>query len=210
MAVEIDLEKEAEFDYDWLTKEDYQFKILALLAVLADNHLAYRGTLADMCDFLGVARGNSRTNGKIKEAIEQLETDKLLHKIIDGRTYTLTLSKKAEKQRRIIKIKNQWVLVAKNYSQMLNKSESVSWEKLLKVWLFLLDRGNDTTPITSTAIAAALKMKEGTVKNARAALLKDIQAIVAEKKYIEGPFNNSPWKCAGTVITATAWISSEP
>ena len=23
MAVEIDLEKEAEFDYDWLTKEDY-------------------------------------------------------------------------------------------------------------------------------------------------------------------------------------------
>ncbi len=93
---------------------------------------------------------------------------------------------------------------------MLNKSESVSWEKLLKVWLFLLDRGNDITPITSAAIAAALKMKEGTVKNARAALLKDIQAIVAEKKYCEGPFNNLPWKCAGTVITATAWISSEP
>ena len=163
-----------------------------------------------MCDFLGVSRGNSRTNGKIKEAIEQLEADGLLRKIIDGRTYTLTLSKKAEKQRRIIRIINQWVMVARNYSQMPNKSESISWEKLLKVWLFLLDRGNNDTPITNTNIAAVLGMKEGTVKNARAALLKDIQAIVAEKKYSEGPFNNSPWRCAGTVITATAWISSEP
>ena len=34
-----DENKEAEFDYDWLYRQDYQFKILALLAVLADNHL---------------------------------------------------------------------------------------------------------------------------------------------------------------------------
>ena len=55
--------------YDWLYRQDYQFKILALLSVLADNYLAYRGTLADMCEFLGVGCGNSRTNKKIREAI---------------------------------------------------------------------------------------------------------------------------------------------
>ena len=66
--------EEAEFEYEWLTREDYQFKLLVLLAVLADSKLAYRGTLADMCDFLGVARGNSRTNMKIKEAIESEES----------------------------------------------------------------------------------------------------------------------------------------
>ena len=60
-------------------------------------------------------------------------------------------------------------MVARNYSQMPNKSESISWEKLLKVWLFLLDRGNNDTPITNTNIAAVLGMKGGTVKNARAA-----------------------------------------
>ena len=41
--------EEAEFEYEWLTREDYQFKLLVLLAVLADSKLAYRGTLADGC-----------------------------------------------------------------------------------------------------------------------------------------------------------------
>ena len=81
-------DNEAEFEYDWLTREKYQFKILALIAVLANNHLAYRGTLADMCDFFGVARGNSRTNKKMLAAIDALETDGLLKKIVDGRTFT--------------------------------------------------------------------------------------------------------------------------
>ena len=58
--------EEAEFEYEWLTRQDYEFKLLALLAVLADSHLAYRGTLADMCEFLGVASRNSRTNQKPK------------------------------------------------------------------------------------------------------------------------------------------------
>ena len=85
--------------------------MLALLAVLADSHLAYRGTLTDMCDFLGVASRNSRTNNKIKDAIDALETDGLLKKITDGRTFTLTLSKKAEKERRVIRIQKEWVMV---------------------------------------------------------------------------------------------------
>ena len=154
-----DENKEAEFDYDWLTKEDYQFKLLALLAVLADNKLAYRGTLADMRDFLGIS-GCSKNNRIIKDAIDALETDGLVKKIVDGRTFTLTLSKKAEKQRRIIRMKNDWVMVAKNYAAMPNKTESVAWDKLLKVWLFLLDRNNQPNKskvtITNKQIAEAL------------------------------------------------------
>ena len=193
--------EEAEFEYEWLTREDYQFKLLALLAVLADSKLAYRGTLADMCDFLGVARGNSRTNTKIKEAIDALEKDGLLKKIIDGRTFTLTLSKKAEKQRRVIRIQKEWVMVAKNYSSMPNKSESVGWMALLKVWLFLLDRGNTQKPITNKHISDALGLSEGTVKNARGALTKDIEAIISQKKY--SSYNH----CIGSEIKTTAWIT---
>ena len=69
---------EAEFDYDWLTREKLQFKILALIAVLANSHLAYRGTLSDMCEFIGISSGNSRTNQKLKAAIDALEADGLL------------------------------------------------------------------------------------------------------------------------------------
>ena len=199
--------EEAEFEYEWLTREDYQFKLLALLAVLADNHLAYRGTLADMCDFLGVGRSNSTTNKKIKAAIDTLEEDGLLKKIVDGRTFTLTLSKKAEKQRRVIRIQKEWVMVVKNYSEMPNKSESVDWEKVLRVWLFLLDRGNTSKTITNQQIADAIGMSKGTVDNARGALTKDIEAIISTKKYTYNPDLNQPYRCYGSQITVTAWIN---
>lgn len=199
--------EEAEFEYEWLTREDYQFKLLALLAVLADSKLAYRGTLADMCDFLGVASGNSRTNTKIREAIAALEKDGLLKKIVDGRTFTLTLSKKAEKQRRVIRIQKEWVMVAKNYSSMPNKSESVGWMPLLKVWLFLLDRGSTSKTITNRQIAEALGLSEGTVKNARGALTKDIEAIISKKKYTYNPDLKQHYCCYGSEITVTAWIT---
>ena len=108
---------EAEFEYDWLNREKYQFKVLALIAVLANNHLAYRGTLADMCDFFGVASGNNKTNKKLKAAIDKLEADGLLKKIVDGWTFTLTLSKAAEKKSRVIRIQKEWVGYATNYHQ---------------------------------------------------------------------------------------------
>ncbi len=175
--------------------------------MLADSHLAYRGTLADMCDFLGVGRSNSRTNQKIRDAIDALEKDGLLKKITDGRTFTLTLSKKAEKQRRVIRIQKEWVMVAKNYSKMPNKSVSVDWMPLLKVWLFLLDRGNTAKTITNKQIAVALGMTEGTVKNARGALTKDIEAIISKKKYSYDPAFAQPYRCYGSQITVTAWIT---
>ena len=175
--------------------------------MLADNHLAYRGTLADMCDFLGVASGNSRTNKKIQDAIAALEKDGLLKKIVDGRTFTLTLSKKAEKQRRVIRIQKEWIMVVKDYSAMSNKSESVDWEKVLRVWLFLLDRGNTSQTITNQQIADAIGMTKGTVDNARGALTKDIEAIISKKKYKYLAEAAQPFRCYGSQITTTAWIT---
>ena len=46
---------EAGFEKEWLKLEKYNFKLLTLVAVLAQNHLAYRGTVAEMCDYLGIA-----------------------------------------------------------------------------------------------------------------------------------------------------------
>lgn len=200
--------EEAEFEYEWLTREDYEFKLLVLLAVLADSHLAYRGTLSDMCDFLGIASRNSRTNQKIRDAIDALETDGLLKKITDGRTFTLTLSKKAEKQRRVIRIQKEWVMVAKNYANLPNKSESVGWLPLLKVWLYLIDCDNTkNTIVTNKSIANALGLAEGTVKNARAALTNDIEAIISKRKLKYNPDRKQPFHCIGSEITMTAWIT---
>ena len=80
-----------------------------MIVLLADNHLAYRGTLTDMCEFLGVASRDSRTNAKIKTAIENLEKRGKIKTIKDGNTWTLTLARKAERDKQIIRIKQDWI-----------------------------------------------------------------------------------------------------
>ena len=66
------MDEELEFEKDWLSVEKLEFKLLTLITVLADKHLAYRGTLSDMCSFLGLATRNSRTNQAIRAAIQNL------------------------------------------------------------------------------------------------------------------------------------------
>ena len=203
------VKEEAEFEYDWLTRDKYQFKILALIAVLANNNLAYRGTLADMCAFFGVASGNYGTNQKLKAAIAALETDGLLKQIVDGRTYTLTLSKKAEKKQRVIRIQKEWVGYATNYKNQADKSESVDWSVILKVWLYLISRGNTNAITTDQKISEELGIAKGTVTNARNALKKDIRAIICKKRYSFDPKQYQPYRCLGSEITVKAWFADD-
>lgn len=107
-----------------------------MIAVLAENHLAYRGKLKDMCEFLGVS-AQKNNKDKIKTAIEALESKGEIKTIKDGYTYTLTLSVKAEKKPKIIKIKNAWVAAIQNYKAK-EKQDSVAWENILKVLVYLI------------------------------------------------------------------------
>ena len=79
-----------------------------MVAALAENHLAYRGKLKDMCEFLGVGNSTSNTK-KIKDAITALEKSGDVKTIKDGHTWTITLSVKAERKSKIIKIRNGWI-----------------------------------------------------------------------------------------------------
>jgi hypothetical protein len=126
--------KEAYIDEDWLTVENYQFKILVMVAALAENHLAYRGKLKDMCEFLGVGNSTSNTD-KIKKALAALEKSGDIKTIKDGHTWTITLSVKAERKSKIIKIRNAWIKVIQQYK--CKEGESVSWENILKVLVYL-------------------------------------------------------------------------
>ena len=125
---------EAYIEKDWLTVQNYQFKILVMIAALAENHLAYRGKIKDMCEFLGVGNSTSNTK-KIKEAIAALEEKGDIKTIKDGHTWTLTLSVKAERKQKIIKIKNAWIKAIQQYEGAAGAQ--VSWENVLKVLVYL-------------------------------------------------------------------------
>lgn len=152
-------DREAYIEKDWLTVQNYQFKILVMIAALAENHLAYRGKLKDMCEFFGVSNQQTNTK-KIKEAIEALEAAGYLKYIKDGHTWTLTLSVKAEKKPKVVKIKNAWIKLIQNYQAP--EGREVAWESVLKVFVYLTADKEEIKKYED--IAAALNLKFDTVR----------------------------------------------
>lgn len=161
---------EAGFEKEWLKMEKYNFKLLTLVAVLAQNHLAYRGTVAEMCDYLGI---NNQTKNRraITTAIAQLEEKGMVKTILDNnKVYTITLSVKAEKKKDVIVIQKKWIEMVQGL-----KSRGVSWDNVLRVWLYLI--ANEEEIITSKKIAADLGISERKVARIKDVLVNDLKAI---------------------------------
>ena len=54
--------------------KDYQIKVLLLTSVLADNNLAFRGTLKTMCEWLGID-SCTNNNKRIKQSLQNLSNN---------------------------------------------------------------------------------------------------------------------------------------
>lgn len=163
----MNLEHEAYIDTDWLTVKNYEFKILVMIACLAENHLAFRGKLKDMCVFLGVGNTTSNTK-KIKEAISALEAKGDIKTLVEGHTWTLTLSVKAERKYKIKRIKNAYIQAIQNY-ESVDRENSVAWENILKVLVYLCADKREVKRYDE--IAKTLSMTEKTAKRAVKALI---------------------------------------
>ena len=189
-------EKEAFIDKDWLTMQNYQFKILVMIAVLAENHLAFRGKLKDMCDFLGVSNQTANTN-KIKGAIEALEKSGDILVIREGHTWTLTLSVKAERKPKIIKIKNAWIKLIQQHQAPEGKE--VAWESVLKVFVYLCADKKEVKDYK--IIADELNLKYDSVKRSIYALDGiDFNDITFKRKLAWFKDNNDEFKVSGQKI----------
>lgn len=136
-----------------------------MVAALAENHLAFRGKLKDMCEFLAVGNSTSNTT-KIKEAIAALENSGDVKVIRDGYTWTITLSVKAERKSKIIKIRNGWIKAIQQYQ--CAEGKAVSWENILKVLVYLC--ADNTEVKRYNMISAALNISTDTAKRAVYAL----------------------------------------
>ena len=162
------IEKEdAYISMDWLTIKNYEFKILVMITCLAEYDRAYRGTLSKMCNFFGVQKSGT-TYEKIRQAIYSLAEKGDLTFIADGENWILSLSTKAEKKPKIIRIKKAYIYTIKQY-KAVNKNDSVAWDNILKVFVYLYS-GDDQEIRTYRQIAKALDVSETVVKNAVKAL----------------------------------------
>ena len=193
----MDLEKEVEIDKDWLTVSNYQFKILVMIVALANEHLAFRGKIKDMCEFLGVSNQKANTD-KIKEAIQKLEDKGDVLVVKQGYTWTITLSVKAERKPKVIRIRNAWIKAIQQY-QAPDKEKYVSWENILKVFVYLCADKKDIKKYEE--IANDLNLTFGTVRRAVWALDNiDLQDLNFKRKLAWFINNDNEWKVKGQVI----------
>ena len=187
---------EAGFEKEWLKLEKYNFKLLTLVAVLAQNHLAYRGTVAEMCDYLGIDN-QTKNRRAITTAIAQLEEKGMVKTILDNnKVYTITLSVKAEKKKDVIVIQKKWIEMVQGLTT------GVTWDNVLRVWLYLI--ANEEEIITSKKIAADLGMSKSMVDRIKIILVNDLKAIKCQnraKKISEGNFQK-----LGQTIDTFPWI----
>lgn len=188
---------EAGFEKEWLKLEKYNFKLLTLVAVLAQNHLAYRGTVAEMCDYLGIDN-QTKNRRAITAAIAQLEEKGMVKTILDNnKVYTITLSVKAEKKKDVIVIQKKWIEMVQGL-----KSRGVSWDNVLRVWLYLI--ANEEEIITSKKIAADLGISERKVARIKDVLVNDLKAIKCQDRYKKTSGVN--FTKLGQTIDTFAWI----
>lgn len=69
----IHYEDEALLDYAWITVEKLGFKLLVMASVLAIQKRAFLGTIADICEYLGIAN-SKRNRANINKALLDLAT----------------------------------------------------------------------------------------------------------------------------------------
>ena len=182
---------------------DYQIKILLLTSVLADNNLAFRGTLKTMCEWLGI-KSNTNNNKRIKQCLQNLSNNGYIFYKVEGRTHHVSISNKGLKNKQIYKVRKKWIEVFKKYcKEDKDKTFSIDWIKVLRVFIYIYYSKDEI--VTVQKIAQITNTSNQTVSNALKAILAcNLKGLRIEKEIIKDSFydnrNIKQWRTRGQKI----------
>ena len=182
---------------------DYQIKILLLTSVLADNNLAFRGTLKTMCEWLGI-KSSGNNNKKIKQCLQNLSNNGYIFHKVEGRTHHVSISNKGLKNKQIYKVRKKWIEVFKKYcKEDKDKDFSIDWIKVLRVFIYIYYSKDEI--VTVQKIAQITNTSDQTVNNALKAILAcNLKGLRIEKEIIKDSFydnrNIKQWRTRGQKI----------
>lgn len=181
------------FSGTWFPIDKDQFR---LLAMLADHNGSYTGNLSDMCRYFNKTAQTSNRN-KIRKSLNILSEKNYLSFTQSGNTYNIELASIAKEEQ--LTIPRDWYLRIKNQEY---SSESVAWEQVLKVFLWLQKQEGI---FTNAEIANCIHASEDVVTSAKNVLEKDFSAIV---KTIVKEKRENKWRTYGQEVALTAWWST--
>lgn len=175
---------------EWLPLEKKQFRVLVVIA----EQKEFEGNLTELCQRLSLS-SQTKTRNRLKEAIEQLTKDGFCEYTKIGQKYFIKIiPQECEVQidpRAIDDLRN------KRYSV-----ESVAWEQVLKVYLWICKNNWDDV-ITNAMISKALGgISESVISRAKSALL-EFDAIHKENENVK--LDDGTFRTIGQHICANAW-----
>lgn len=184
------------FYREWFPLPKGEFRIMAMLA----DKGQFRGNLSDLCRYFFVSPQTQNRN-KLRKQISSLEQKGFITVHLSGRTYTLTATPKAEK-----------IVIAREHYERIrtrartSEGESVAWECVLKVYLWLCSDENCGI-ITNKMMHVDLDLSDGVIGSAKNVLSREFEAInrriIAEKVW------NGEIHRKGQRIEASAFWNSE-
>lgn len=159
------------FYWEWLLLDKKDFRILAMLA----DKGTFTGTLTDLCRYLSLSTQSKHTT-QLRNSIEALTENGFISCQQNGRTYTLQAVPKGNE----IILPRRWTesIIHHEYS-----SESVAWEQVLKVFLWI--HQNRTPIIQDNMIAEDLNISTSTITCAKNVLERELHAITREIEKVQ-------------------------
>lgn len=179
------------FYREWLPLDKKDFRILAMLA---DKGI-FQGNLLDLCRYFSL-NPQQRNRNQIRESIQRLKKAKMIVSEQKGRTYTLRLIPK-EKE---ISIPRKWLETLRRHEY---SGESVSWEAVLKVLLWIIEHQGQVT--TNNKIADDLGVSVSTVVSAKRVLEREHSAI--KRRKVSKKTGENSFCSIGHELNASAWWS---
>ena len=154
----------------WLPLTKTRFRIMAMLA----DKGKFSGNLSDMCRYFSVTP-QTKTRDKIKEGIMACQSDGLITVNQKGQKWELEIIPQNEET--AITINAEWFVNLRNRAKSEN---SISWEALLKVFLWIYANDPDII-VTNDWIAIDTGLSTAVICLAKDILFDEFGAITKKR-----------------------------
>lgn len=175
---------------EWISLDKKLFRILVMLADLGQ----FNGTYSDICRYFLVSP-QSKNRKQFAESISELEQSGFITVNSSGRTISLSLVPKEEE----IKVDGDQIEKIRLRSP---SDQSVSWEAVLKVYLWCLTNKYDDL-VTNQMIVEDTNLSPSVICSAKNVLDQELGAIVRET--VSDKIDDDTFRVQGQHIGATAF-----
>lgn len=178
------------FDFEWLSLPKAEFKMLLMIADIGQN----LGNASDLCRYFNRSP-QSKNKKPLRKALKSLAEQSIIDLEKQENDYVATLLNPILQENEVC-IKRKYVTEILHH----NYTPKVAWENVLKVYIWLLNVGENL--FTNRQISKCIGVSESTITGAKNALI-ELGAVLINKVTIKE--GEQFYKCIGQTAEISAF-----